>query len=174
MSERESTGEDRDATADRYDSYCGLYCGACDTLMANEQGCAATLAREWKRTVAELQCHGCKSSVNAVFCRNCEMRRCARAKRIEFCHQCPDFPCAGLVAFRNDKHPYHSFVLKNLDDIRTTGPARWLEQQRQRWSCPNCGARCSWYDRKCVMCGAQLHNCEDEEKTLPSYPVRRQ
>jgi hypothetical protein len=79
-----------------------------------------------------------------------------------------------LVAFRNDKHPYHSFVLKNLDDIRTTGPARWLEQQRQRWSCPNCGARCSWYDRKCVMCGAQLHNCEDEEKTLPSYPVRRQ
>ena len=156
----------------RYDSYCGIFCGACDTLIANEQGGVAVLAREWKRTQDELKCRGCKTDVNSVFCRNCEIRRCAQLKRVEFCCECSAYPCERLVAFRNDKHPHHSVVLRNLDEVRSTDSARWLALQRQRWSCPSCGARCSWYDRKCVSCGAALRNCEDEKKTLPPYPGR--
>jgi len=128
MPEREPADLDGEVAAAGYDSYCGIYCGACDTLLANEQGGVIALAREWKRTVDELRCGGCRSSVNSVFCRNCEMRRCARTRRIQFCYECADFPCTRLVSFRNDQHPHHSAVLKNLDDIRANGLACWLRQ----------------------------------------------
>jgi hypothetical protein len=58
VSERESECDDGNATAALYDSYCGPYCGACDTLMATEQGSVPVHAREWKRTAAELQVLG--------------------------------------------------------------------------------------------------------------------
>uniref|UniRef100_A0A7C6EAJ4 DUF3795 domain-containing protein n=1 Tax=candidate division WOR-3 bacterium TaxID=2052148 RepID=A0A7C6EAJ4_UNCW3 len=150
----------------RYDSYCGIYCGACDTLIANEKGEVAKLAKEWKRKPEELKCLGCKTTTNAIFCVRCKMRHCAQKKKVDFCFQCDEFPCPRLIAFRNDKSPHHSIVLRNLRIIQEIGVEKWLEDQDKRWRCKSCGDKFSWYDRKCVQCGSELYNCEDEEKEL--------
>jgi len=57
-------------------------------------------------------------------------------------------------------------VLRNLRIIQEIGVEKWLEDQDKRWRCKSCGDKFSWYDRKCVQCGSELYNCEDEEKEL--------
>ncbi|NLG79739.1 MAG: DUF3795 domain-containing protein [Firmicutes bacterium] len=154
--------------APRYDTYCGLYCGACDTLLANEEGRLGLLARKCKMSVEALTCRGCKSGVASVWCMKCEIRRCALARRVEFCFECADYPCDRLRAFAADSRAHHSVVLKNLEAIRVKGVAAWLEEQKSRWSCPQCGTRSSWYDRRCRRCRQRLYDCRDEEADLRS------
>jgi predicted RNA-binding Zn-ribbon protein involved in translation (DUF1610 family) len=147
----------------RYDTFCGLYCGACDVLQANSAGTYEALARAWGMESDGLRCHGCKSEVNAVYCLDCDIKACAESKGIEFCFECVDYPCQRLVSFRNDQHAHHSIVLQNLGEIRKLGTEAWLAGQRVRWSCPECGNPFTWYDERCKTCGTELYNCEHEE-----------
>lgn len=150
----------------RYDTYCGLYCGACEVLIANKNGEVEKLAKAWNMKTKELRCHGCKTETTASFCATCDVKKCAENKKVDFCFQCNEYPCARLVEFKNDKYPHHSVVLKNLDSIREKGINKWLEEQETRWSCPGCGMKFSWYDKVCKKCGEKLYSCEDEEKDL--------
>ncbi len=150
----------------RYDTYCGLYCGACAVLVANESGEIEKKAKEWGEKPADLRCFGCKSNTNSVYCRECELKQCAESKKVEFCFKCDEFPCERLVVFKNDKNPHHSIVLKNLEHICKNGVTNWLEEQHIRWSCRGCGTKFSWYDKICTSCGEKVYNCQDEEKDL--------
>jgi len=150
----------------RYDSYCGLYCGACPALVGTARGQAAELAKEEKMTVEDVSCAGCKSDVTAVYCRDCDLRACARARGVEFCFDCGDYPCVQLTGFRRDKSPHHSVIFKNLNAIREGGAAAWLAEQERRWRCAACGERFTWYDRACEKCGAALYDCRQEERGL--------
>jgi hypothetical protein len=150
----------------RYDTFCGLYCGACDVLQANKSGTIETLAQAWGEEPEQLRCRGCKSEINAVYCKECGIKLCAKNKEVEYCFQCDDYPCTRLVAFRNDDHAHHSIVLRNLDHIGRHGLEQWLEEQRARWSCPNCGVGFTWYDKVCKGCGNGVYNCKDEESDI--------
>ncbi|TKJ44407.1 hypothetical protein CEE36_01305 [candidate division TA06 bacterium B3_TA06] len=153
----------------RYDTYCGLNCGACAVLVANERA-----DEEWIKKAAEmekckpedLRCMGCKTDVTAVFCADCGMRLCAREKGVEFCFECDSYPCKTISDFRSDDLPHHSVVFKNLKDIKEKGLEAWLAEQTTRWSCQTCGTRFTWYDENCKGCGTKLYNCKDEDKDL--------
>lgn len=150
----------------KYDTFCGLYCGACEVLIANKNETVEVIARTWNVEPEQLGCSGCKSAINAVYCVDCGIKRCAENKKVEYCFECDEYPCSRLVTFRNDEHPHHSIVLQNLDLVRNQGIDQWLEQQRIRWNCPNCGKGFSWYDKICAVCGSELYSCEDEEKDI--------
>jgi len=153
----------------RHDSYCGLNCGACPVGLANESGDSdkiAGMAAEWGRKAGELICEGCKADVTAGFCSRCRMRLCAMGRGLEFCVECPDYPCENLMAFRNDDAPHHSAIFRNLGEIQDLGVEAWLEVQAARWSCPECGRRFGWYDETCEGCGAELYNSVSEERDL--------
>jgi hypothetical protein len=150
----------------RYDTYCGLYCGACPVLVANETGQLAETARKWDMKPEELVCGGCKSGVECVYCRSCRLKACAQDKQIESCVECAEYPCLQLIDFRNDSHPHHSAVLGNLSRIRKIGVRNWLTEQKTRWSCSMCGTRFTWYDETCAQCGSRLYNCRSEDDEL--------
>lgn len=146
----------------RYDAPCGLYCGACGTILADKAGSVDILAKEWGMQPGQLVCHGCKTGTTG----DCTFRDCVASKGIEYCFQCDTFPCDELVRFRNDRASHHSVVLRNLRRMREIGVEQWLEEQRLRWSCPNCGAGSFWYDAECKMCGTPLRDCRAEEADL--------
>lgn len=148
----------------RYDAICGLFCGACEVMLANKQGNVSALAQVWGVESGKLTCYGCKSSINAVYCRDCHFRICAGERGIEYCSQCSDFPCASLLEFSRDNNDHHAAVLQNLDDLDKMGLKQWLQTQQAKWSCPDCGTEFSWYDRICKTCGNRLFNCEEENK----------
>ncbi len=152
-----------------YGAYCGLYCGACAVLVATERGEVAKLLENEEAaeyTVEQLTCRGCKTDVLACFCTDCEIRLCARERGVAFCCDCDDYPCEHNKAFQADKYAHHSVVLKNLEAIREGGADTWLAAQSDRWKCPSCGARFTWYDKKCDECSAELYDCRAEERDL--------
>jgi predicted RNA-binding Zn-ribbon protein involved in translation (DUF1610 family) len=149
-----------------YDSYCGLYCGSCPVLLANERGIVERRAAEWKTKLEDLRCFGCRSETNAIFCTDCVVRDCARDRGVKSCSECGEYPCKMLKDFQADEHSHHSVVLKNLETIKEKGLDVWLEEQRARWTCPACGARFTWYDEKCPECGAETYDCRAEERDL--------
>jgi len=150
----------------RYDTYCGLYCGACPFLQGTRESKLEQLVEETKMPVEDMRCGGCKSAVTAVFCRDCEIKHCAEAKKLDFCGDCADYPCKTLTDFRQDKYPHHSVVFTNLRRIKEAGTNVWLEEQEKRWSCRQCGRTFNWYDEKCTSCGAELYDCRKEEKDI--------
>jgi len=150
----------------RYDTPCGLYCGACGAVLADKTGTVEELAKKWDMKPDQLVCHGCLTETVAVFCRDCTLRACVLEKGVEHCFECDDYPCDALVAFRNDKASHHSMVLHNSGRMREVGVKQWLEEQKERWSCPGCGRAFSWYETECEACGAALRGCRQEESEL--------
>jgi hypothetical protein len=153
----------------RHETYCGLYCGACPILAANRAGDEKQLAAwaaEWKKPVEDLRCRGCYTDLTAVFCRDCEIRDCARARGLTHCGLCHEFPCRLLESFRDDDAAHHSVVVAASRRRALLGDAAWLQRQRTRWSCPDCGRGFTWYQNRCPECNSDLYDCRAEEADL--------
>jgi hypothetical protein len=144
-----------------YDSYCGLYCGACSILKAFRTGVKDPLASFFSDEAGmTLQCRGCKSDQLFVNCAKCDIRPCAQAKGIEHCINCPDYPCVHFapLEFLTEKLPHLSVIAANTQAIRDGGVDRWLDGQEAKWKCPDCGTDFTWYAAHCSSCGRPLED----------------
>lgn len=158
-----------------YDTYCGLYCGACSIMIAYKTGEKDPLASYWtepvlKSTVQnrgievtaheelQLKCHGCKTDDRFINCRDCKIRACARGKNIEHCNLCEKYPCEFFHAtLLNEKLqqllPHLKEIPGNLETITLCGTELWLADQKKKFQCPECGTAFSWYAVRCSRCG---------------------
>ena len=157
----------------RYDSYCGLYCGACDILNVYKRHREYGTTPQWAALPEPLQkhvphgtieCHGCKSDIVFIGCRKCPYKDCARKRQVESCLTCDKYPCmihhiANIVKklLRIErKLPHLQCIPENRAAIAQYGMAEWLIQQEQHWKCPQCGTSVTWYQRQCEECGTAL------------------
>jgi hypothetical protein len=141
------------------DGYCGLYCGSCPDYLATK----AENAPE----PGENPCRGCKSDVTALWCTDCALKECASGKGIEFCSECPEYPCPTFTDFiDNAKDPYVVEITEYLTTIKEVGTEEWLKRMVKRWSCPSCGTEASWWDLTCENCKTPLRGyakpCEED------------
>lgn len=157
----------------RHDSFCGLYCGACDILAAHRQGLETGCPPRWSDLPselmnlpvgkkAEIKCHGCKSDIVFAGCSKCFIRKCAQKKTgIETCLDCKSFPCWRFKAIGlsrralrlETKLPHLKALKPNQETIRNNGLKSWMEEQERKWRCPHCGKRLTWYRNSCPDCG---------------------
>jgi hypothetical protein len=152
----------------RYDTYCGLYCGACELLNAFKDGRQEEQAKMWNMNPEDLKCYGCKSGDPASWCKDCEIKECAISKNHEFCFECDQYPCKLLKELQSDKVVHHASILRALERIKNIGREKWLSEQAKRWSCPECGTPSTWYRKKCENCSSELIDCIAEESSLKS------
>lgn len=91
-------------------AYCGIDCSQCPAYIAtqkNDDRMRAETAQKWsamfnaKINPADINCDGCPSDSKQLFsyCSVCEIRKCARLKKMENCAHCSEYPCAKLSAF---------------------------------------------------------------------------
>ena len=146
------------------DAYCGLYCGACELLVATREGTLDALAEQRDMPPEDLTCYGCKTARSSIYCQTCAIKQCARARQVEFCVECADYPCERLRAFQGDGKPHKAVLQKNLAAINAQGVDAWLAAQQRRWNCPACGVRFAYYARSCRNGHAPVYNCEDEAR----------
>lgn len=160
---------------ENHDSFCGIYCGACDIMMAGRTGEKYKLASFWNsKSIQRYQktlginydenqpvsykCEGCKSDKLFVNCASCPIRKCAIDNRVDHCLDCPSYPCA----LTGNLHRAESFLphLKTCDEnmrrIKDTGTSKWLSEQEDKWRCPECKTPFSWYTGTCKNCGKDL------------------
>ncbi len=144
-----------------YDSYCGLYCGACSVLKAYQTGSKDDLAVFFGDEAGlELKCCGCKSDTVFSNCVNCQIRYCAADKKVEHCIECKEYPCSLLspdnLKYMTDRVPHVCLTSQGLLAIQEVGLDQWLADQAIKWKCPECQTDFSWYTAQCSKCGKDL------------------
>lgn len=110
---------------------CGIYCGECVVYKAKDskEMQEALIAKGLKRE--SVPCPGCRAirgdcpATGGI----CETYTCSEKNGVEFCFQCPDFPCPKLnpAADRANTLP-HNIKIFNLCYIKEKGLEKWLEE----------------------------------------------
>ncbi len=93
-------------------AFCGLNCSTCPIYRATRESdpakrrmereeIAATILAGYGRKLTAGQvtdCDGCKSDTGRLFsgCTECQVRECARERKVDSCAFCPAYPCDKL------------------------------------------------------------------------------
>jgi len=165
----------------RYDTYCGLYCGACEVIHAKTEKDKERVIDIWSKNVPgwnatpdQINCSGCKTDNVFVNCRTmCRIKPCARDKGVEFCINCDHFPCNFYAQNKSkfDQIPtlrHGGVMLKNQKYIKEHGVEKWLEEQKEKWKCPECDTDFAWYTDECKVCKKDLKGIKDYENLKDS------
>lgn len=134
-------------------SPCGLYCGVCGVLIAhreNSQKFKEKLSTVYGVSADEIRCKGCMSDEPFVFCRTCPIKTCAKEKGYTGCHECSDFPCEHINNFPVEVGK--KVILRAVPRWREVGTEKWVEEEEQRYICPECGNKLFRGAKRCRNC----------------------
>lgn len=105
-------------------------------------------------SVEELECEGCRAEKRCFYCKNnCKMVKCAAEKGLDFCGECPEYPCEELKVFQAAM-PHRIELWKSQERIKKVGYEKWYTEMVEHYSCPECHTLNSAYDIACRKCGA--------------------
>jgi hypothetical protein len=143
-------------------SRCGIFCGACYVYRAERDGgdLLRRVAESQDVAEEEVKCNGCLSPVEQRWmnCRSCWVRNCQERRGYESCAICPSFQDESCERYSR----LEAMAAKRGEDTRAAleafnaNPSQAVDELYQLWSCPACGARYSWYERRCHQCGTDL------------------
>ena len=125
---------------------CGMNCGICSGYLA------------YKNDVKN-------KGIRMTYCTGCRPRnkQCAFLKKrcppllsgeIKYCYQCQDLPCKTLLNIdRRYRTYYRMSMIDNLKYIKENGIRQFLEKEREKWQCPECGEVICCHNGICFNCG---------------------
>ena len=125
---------------------CGLDCSLCKRALAETDPCPG--------------CGGPDAQKPAFCSEECGIVRCRKRKENgwAYCDECPDYPCGDVTEKEErytSRYPLYESPAKNLRDIRELGMERFLENEREQWTCGTCGHIVSVHTGICSGCGKQ-------------------
>jgi hypothetical protein len=112
---------------------CGLDCFNCEIQEENLSVEFAQMIHE-KLIVSEqeISCKGCRQQDGKHFhlpSDGCATLNCAKAKGVDLCCNCDDFPCSLLAPIADGASKYpHNLKTYNLCRIKKVGLGNWIEE----------------------------------------------
>jgi len=155
-------------------SYCGLYCGACEIMSAYRKHLEGGEEPSWEKMPEifrnaishhEIKCYGCRTDEVFTGCGGCPIRKCAKDHGLSTsCADCAEYPCelykkAEFLQPGNrfeEIIPHIKAMQTGITTMREKGYSYWLDEQKEKWKCPGCGAQFTWYSDICKKCGKEL------------------
>lgn len=133
---------------------CGLYCGACTLYIGTTEEPARlkAIAARLVRSEADVICYGCRSDRRSYYCATCDKVNCAIQKGVDFCGDCPDYPCDNLRTFQAEM-PHRAELWQSLARLRQIGWEKCQQEMADRHACRKCITINSAYDLTCRCCG---------------------
>jgi hypothetical protein len=120
---------------------CGMNCGLCYAYLREKNRC--------------LGCNGDDAS-KAKSCLMCRIKNCDErgTSGLDFCFQCARFPCARLRQLdKRYRTKYGMSMLENLRNIQALGLDAFVNLERERWKCAQCGVIVCVHKESCLHCG---------------------
>jgi hypothetical protein len=112
---------------------CGLACFICGLYEENITDEVVDSFAQKGIPADEVPCKGCRAQDGKHFHLSedgCATLDCAKAKGVEICSDCSEFPCALLAPLADQAAEYpHNFKLYNLCRIRLAGLDHWIEEE---------------------------------------------
>jgi hypothetical protein len=120
---------------------CGMNCGLCMSYLRDKNTCRGCRSEDEGKTKSVLACS----------IRTCETVRESESKS---CAECAKLPCPRLKRLdARYRQNYRMSMLDNLRLIRETGLHSFVESERERWACPDCGGVQCVHTGECIYCG---------------------
>ena len=119
---------------------CGMNCGICLAYLRDKNHCNG--CREW-------------SNNKPGYCRKCIIVNCELLHKTEsnFCYDCEKYPCRRLKQLDTRyRAKYNMSMLENLQIIKESGLERFMQLEKERWTCPACGATICVHRNFCLNC----------------------
>lgn len=140
---------------------CGLWCGVCSIYIAHRDNNTKfkekllPVYRAFAKDVEDIACTGCLSD-GIVFpvCRACPVKKCCEEKNIDGCYQCDEFPCKFV-----DNFPIpvgKKVILRAIPFWRDHGTEKFVEEEKKRYHCPNCGNQLFRGAKRCNKCKVEV------------------
>ncbi|MCJ7613884.1 DUF3795 domain-containing protein [Candidatus Bathyarchaeota archaeon] len=127
---------------------CGMDCNVCSSYLALKNDVRA-------KGVRMPYCKGCRPRDKkcSFLKKHCEL---LMNHKVEFCYECEKFPCEQLKHItKRYETLYRMSVIDNLHDIKEQGLAKFLENQKKKWECPDCGEVICCHNGICFSCGLE-------------------
>ncbi len=115
---------------------CGLDCFNCEIYEDNLTiEFAEMIHKKLGIPKKEIPCKGCRLQAGKHFhlqSEGCSTLDCVKAKGVELCCDCDDFPCELLAPIADGAARYpHNMKVYNLCRIKKTGIESWIEEAGQ-------------------------------------------
>lgn len=162
---------------------CGLFCPSCSLFIGSNEDpeMLQQLAEKRQCSVEDLKCHGCRSEQLSFFCREkCTMKQCAAEKEIDFCGECPEYPCDELQSFQA-LMPHRIELWESHQRIQDVGYEKWYLEKLEHYACPECHTINQIYSSSCRKCGnspssnyfdrhqAEIHSYLAKQQNNPKF-----
>lgn len=127
---------------------CGMNCNVCSNHLA--------LVNDTKAKGVKLPyCTGCRPrNKQCAFVK----KKCDKVLKhhVEFCYECTEFPCERITKLaKGYESRYRMSMVNNLQYIQEHGITAFLESEREKWKCPQCGAVICCHNGICYTCDLQ-------------------
>jgi hypothetical protein len=120
---------------------CGINCRVCYVYLRKKKPC--------------LGCRG-QDDAKPEHCRKCKIKDCALGQSIDFCFDCTSFPCVTIKRLdKNYRQRYQVSLIANAIRLKTVGAQQYLREEREKWTCAECGGVISLHDHACSECGKE-------------------
>lgn len=121
---------------------CGLNCLACSAYFNVSNPCPG--------------CRAPEEEISRKSCRECLKKKCAYEKGLFWCFQCDEFPCLSIKKLnKRYLEKYNVNLIQNGLDAKSDMPA-FLEAQKERFTCRECGGIIDQHHKRCSDCGKQI------------------
>lgn len=100
-------------------------------------------------------CSGCRSTNGnkPKSCRNCRIKDCISSRYYTYCSECDDYPCTLIKNLdRSYRTRYTESLIDNLSEISKKGADCFIEAQKKKYTCPDCGNYLNMHDKLCYGC----------------------
>jgi hypothetical protein len=124
---------------------CGMNCGLCVHYLAMKNDLN-------KQGFNKKYCPGClPRGENCLFMKDqCDL---VGKGLVQFCFECGKFPCARLKSLdKRYRTKYHMSMVANLEFILENGLESFLDKEKEKWNCPECGGTICCHNGLCLHC----------------------
>lgn len=121
---------------------CGMNCKVC-----------------YKHCYHKTPCDGClKSDLGKPgHCRKCAIKDCVREKGVAFCFECAEYPCKQIKNLEKSYTTrYNASLMENNRYVKENGLTSFMEWQKEKYTCRQCGGVISIHDSSCSECQWQV------------------
>lgn len=113
----------------------------------------------YKHFYTKKPCGGCLKSDSGKpgHCRECKIKNCIKSQDIKYCYECGDYPCKQIKNLEKSYNTRYSVSLQaNSNFVKENGLSEFMKEQKQKYTCPQCGGIISLHDCECSECGKTM------------------
>jgi hypothetical protein len=123
---------------------CGMNCSICRGYLREKNKCLGCREIDENKPISRAKC---------------TIKNCIELKNnnLKFCYKCKKFPCKRMKNLdKRYRTKYHMSMIENLENINKFGIRKFIENEKTRWKCSNCGSIICVHNGKCSNCDKKI------------------